>query len=91
MNVVERQVPGLDERLFEARVEPGAEVVVIHKPGFRKKYATYATRYGSIDRVLLDPATGREVEVPPGAAHFLEHKMFDKPEGSVLERFAQLG
>ncbi|PZN09078.1 MAG: insulinase family protein [Bacillota bacterium] len=91
MNVVERQVPGLDERLFEARVAPGAEVVVIRKPGFRKKYATYATRYGSIDRVLRDPATGREVEVPPGAAHFLEHKLFDKPEGSVLERFAQLG
>ncbi|WP_242822515.1 EF-P 5-aminopentanol modification-associated protein YfmH [Thermaerobacter marianensis] len=88
---MERKVPALDEQVFEARVEPGAEVVVIRKPGFRKRYATYATRYGSIDRVLVDPATGREVEVPPGAAHFLEHKMFDKPEGSILERFAQLG
>ncbi|GAB6876433.1 EF-P 5-aminopentanol modification-associated protein YfmH [Thermaerobacter litoralis] len=91
MRLEERVVPALGERVFETRVEPGAEVVVIRKPGFGKKYATYATRYGSIDRVLTDPATGRRVEVPAGAAHFLEHKMFDKPEGSILERFARLG
>ncbi|EKP95731.1 EF-P 5-aminopentanol modification-associated protein YfmH [Thermaerobacter subterraneus] len=91
MQLEERVLPALDERVYEARVEPGAEVVVIRKPGFGKKYATYATRYGSIDRVLQDPETGRRMEIPPGAAHFLEHKMFDKPEGSILERFARLG
>ena len=91
MQLAERAVPAVGDEIVEARVDPGAEVVVIRRPGFRKKYATYATRYGSIDRAFTDPETGDEVEVPAGAAHFLEHKMFDKPGGSVLEQFARLG
>lgn len=91
MKVEEREVRSVGDRLYEARVGPGLEVVVIRRPGYRKKYATYATRYGSIDQAFTDPDTGETVEVPAGVAHFLEHKMFDKPGASILERFARLG
>lgn len=86
-----REVRSVGDRVYERRVGPGLEVVVIPRPGYRKKYATYATRYGSIDQVFVDPETGERVRLPAGVAHFLEHKMFDKPDGSILERFARLG
>lgn len=91
VHVQERSVSLVGDQIAEARVGPGLEVVVIRRPGFRRKYGTYATRYGSVDRVFVDAETGQRLEIPPGAAHFLEHQMFDKPEGSILERFARLG
>ena len=30
-------------------------------------------------------------QVPYGTAHFLEHQMFEQPEGNIMERFAELG
>lgn len=73
-------------------LDSGLEIWVLPKPGIKKTYATYATHYGSIDSHFRRPDTGAVVDVPDGIAHFLEHKMFEKPEGrDVFERFAELG
>ncbi|MDA8198016.1 MAG: pitrilysin family protein [Thermaerobacter sp.] len=69
----------------------GLEVVVMPRPGQRRTYATFATYYGSIDSHFRVPTTGADLEVPDGIAHFLEHKMFAKPEGDVMDQFAALG
>ncbi len=59
-------------------------------PGYQKKYAILESPLGSIQvRVKVE---GREVEIPEGTAHFLEHKLFaDKEGGSVFDHFASLG
>jgi predicted Zn-dependent peptidase len=58
-------------------------------PGFQTKYAFFAANFGGCDRrFLLD---GKWKEIPAGTAHFLEHKLFDMPEGSAAERLAALG
>ena len=70
----------LGESLFIDRLENGLPVFVIPKRGYRGVYAFFATDYGSADtRFALD---GVWHETPAGVAHFLEHKMFDMPDGS---------
>ncbi len=73
-------------------LDSGLEVFILPKPGLKKTYATYATHYGSIDSHFYRPGSHETIDVPDGIAHFLEHKMYEKPEGrDVFERFAELG
>ena len=53
-------------------------------------YALFATKYGSMN---TDFAVGeRHVTVPEGIAHFLEHKLFEAPDGTdSFTRFSALG
>lgn len=81
----------IGEAPVTARLESGLEIFVLPKPGLKKTYATYATHYGSIDSHFYRPGTREQVDVPDGIAHFLEHKMYEKPREQVFERFAQLG
>jgi predicted Zn-dependent peptidase len=81
----------LKEKIFWQKVEPGLEVFVLPKRGYNKKYATFATRFGSIDSHFVVEGEGQELVVPDGVAHFLEHKLFEEKEGNVFDRFAKLG
>ena len=77
-----------------------AYTVVQHPSGlqiylFPKKmssvYALFAVRYGSLDNCLTG-ADGKEITVPDGVAHFLEHKLFDSPDGTdVFSEFSAIG
>jgi predicted Zn-dependent peptidase len=82
--------PRLGERLYSARLPVGLAVYVLPRPGYAKKYATFATRYGSVDNRFREPG-GSVLEVPDGIAHFLEHQMFAQEYGDAFERFAELG
>ena len=74
-------------------------VSFVHSSGLRvfvypKKltsiYALFAVQYGSLDeRFCLD---GKEVALPLGIAHFLEHKLFESENGSdAFSAFSALG
>lgn len=78
------------DRVVEYRLANGLTVYICPKPGFGSKYAIYGTRYGSIDNAFTDPL-GRTVEVPPGIAHFLEHKLFESEDGDAFSRYAATG
>ena len=59
----------------------GLTVLVRPMPGYSGTHVIYATRFGSIDR---DFRLGeREVHLPAGVAHFLEHKMFEDEDGDA--------
>lgn len=81
----------LKEKIVWRRIEPGLEVFVLPKKGYKKKYATYSTNFGSIDSHFVVEGEGEELVVPDGVAHFLEHKLFEDEEGNVFDRFAKLG
>lgn len=73
-------------------LDSGLQIFVLPKHGLHKTYATYATHYGSIDSHFRPADSNQVVDVPDGIAHFLEHKMYEKPAGrDVFERFAELG
>lgn len=86
----QRQYSQLQETLYYERMDNGLDVYVLPKPGFQKTYATFSTKYGSIDNHFKVEGQNA-IQVPDGIAHFLEHKMFEEPEGDIFATFAQQG
>ncbi|MBA4542256.1 insulinase family protein [Thermoactinomyces daqus] len=81
----------IEETLYYEKLPNGLQVYLLPKPGFNKTYATFTTRYGSIDNTFQ--VQGQEkMSVPDGIAHFLEHKMFEQPSGEdVFQEFSRQG
>lgn len=84
------EYPELGEVLYKDVLPNGLTVAVLPRPGFTRKLAYLVTDFGAIHRDFsLD---GEEFHVPAGIAHFLEHKMFDLPDGrDVSAELAALG
>ncbi|MEF2965145.1 pitrilysin family protein [Paenibacillus sp. M1] len=78
------------ETIYRETMDNGLQVYVLPKPGFRKIYATFATKFGSVDNHFRVQGQ-EENSVPDGVAHFLEHKMFEEPEGDIFAKFAAQG
>ncbi len=68
----------------------GLSVYIMEKPSFSSSYAVFGTKYGSID-TTFGINGGKEITVPAGIAHFLEHKLFESEEGDTFARFAETG
>ena len=84
------QYPALDEQVFRTRLPNGLTVAVIPRKGFSKKLCYFVTDFGSMHTEFT--FEGREYTVPAGVAHYLEHKLFDMPDGrDVSAEFAALG
>ena len=71
--------PHIGETLYSETLPNGLRLRVIPKRGFRSAYAVFAANYGGCHRRFT--VDGRRAETPAGVAHYLEHKMFDLPEG----------
>ena len=79
----------LRETFYEERLPNGLLIRVIPRPDFAKTYSFFATDFGSIDtKFTMD---GKVYETPAGVAHYLEHKLFDMPDGNVMQQFSALG
>ena len=87
--MVKREYPRIGETVFEEVLDNGLHVFVFPKQEFGKCFAFFATRYGGMDtRFQLG---GRWLDTPMGIAHYLEHKMFDTPEGNALQTLSAAG
>lgn len=81
----------IDETLYHEQLDNGLDVYILPKKGFSKTYATFTTKYGSIDNRFMPQGAGELISVPDGIAHFLEHKMFEKEEGDIFQQFSTQG
>ena len=72
----------LKETMYIGEHETGLGIFVIPKKGCVKKYATFATKFGSVNNSFVPLGEENAVTIPDGVAHFLEHKMFEQPDGS---------
>ncbi|KAA9025812.1 EF-P 5-aminopentanol modification-associated protein YfmH [Niallia endozanthoxylica] len=81
----------LQEELFHEKLDNGLEVYILPKKGFNKTYATFTTKYGSIDNHFVPLGKEEYIKVPDGIAHFLEHKLFEKEDGDVFQQFSKQG
>ncbi|ACA39220.1 insulinase family protein [Lysinibacillus sphaericus] len=81
----------LDETLYYEKLENGLDVYILPKKGFSKTFVTFTTKYGSIDRTFIPIGQTESITVPDGIAHFLEHKMFEKEDGDVFQKFSEYG
>ncbi len=77
------------ETLYSAALPNGLPIYVVSKPGYRKTFAVYAANYGGADRRFI--LNGETRNTPAGVAHYLEHKMFDTPEGDALLALTSAG
>lgn len=76
--------------LYTEVLDNGLTVYLLPKVGFQQVFATFTTKYGSVDNTFS--VNGHEMRtVPDGIAHFLEHKMFEEEEGDVFAQFAEYG
>ena len=67
----------------------GLTVLCRTMPGYSSVHAIYATGFGSVHRAFrLD---GKQVTLPAGTAHFLEHKMCETPKGDSFTFYAKTG
>ena len=82
----------IKEKAYVEKLESGMQVIIIPKQHTKKKYVIWGTHFGSIDNHFIMPKTGEEVYIPDGVAHFLEHKMFEQPDGTnSLDTLMALG
>lgn len=82
--------PAVDETLWTGRLPNGLAIAVLPRPGFAKKLCYLVTDFGAIHREFT--MDGVSCTAPAGVAHYLEHKLFDMPDGTdITEAFAALG
>lgn len=84
------EYPAIGETIFRSVLPNGLRVAVVPKPGFTHSFALFAADYGAVDRRFA--FGGEYIDTPAGVAHFLEHKMFDMPDGDgAMADFAATG
>ena len=82
----------IKEKAYFEKLENGLNIIIIPKANTNKKYVIWGTNFGSIDNRFIMPKTNEEVFIPDGVAHFLEHKMFEQPNGTnSLDTLMALG
>ncbi len=87
-----KNYPDIEETVFSKVLDNGLVVYIIKKEGFKKMFATFATRFGSTVNKFVPIDDDQYIEVPLGVAHFLEHKVFEMPDGEDASMlFAKYG
>ncbi|MEN1969928.1 pitrilysin family protein [Lentibacillus sp. N15] len=81
----------IKETLYSETLANGLTVLLLPKTEMAKTYAIFSTDYGSIDQTFVPIQQDKEVTVPEGVAHFLEHKMFEKKDRDVFADFGKQG
>ena len=86
----ENSYPMVKQKMISHTLPNGLTICVFPKPGFRKCYAQLSVNYGSND--IKFNVSGEDYISPLGVAHFLEHKVFEQPDGgNALTLFAKTG
>lgn len=90
MQIIKNDI--LKEVLYHEKLDNNMNVFFIPKKGFTKKYAIFATDYGSNDLEFVSPFDNEKIFLNEGIAHFLEHKMFEQPDGmDAFAKFSEFG
>lgn len=69
----------IQEKIYTEKLTNGLKVIIIPKKT-QKKYIIWGVKYGSIDHKFM--VDNREITVPDGIAHYMEHKLFEQENGT---------
>ncbi len=84
-----KEFPQVGESYVEHTLPNGLVIRVVEKPEFAKLHALVAVNYGSVDTTFA--LNGQAYRTPDGVTHYLEHKMFDMPQGDAALAFSAQG
>ena len=79
----------IGEKYYRLHHPSGLVINVFPKEGFNSSYAVIGTNFGSVNNHFI--SGGREIKVPDGTAHYLEHKLFESEEGDAFSQYAKTG
>ena len=92
MEFTKKYYDRFNETLYFGTHNSGLRVYVMPKEGYSKCYAIIGTNFGSVDSIFTVAGESEQTILPDGVAHFLEHKMFEQPDGgNVFGEFAKYG
>ncbi len=87
-----KELKGTDTFIFHEELSNGLNVYLLPFPNKKNYFMSYFTKFGSINIEFVPNGEKKEIKVPLGIAHFLEHKMFEQEDGEVpFEFFAKSG
>lgn len=90
MQIIENNL--IKEKMYIEKIESGMTLICIPKENTEKKYAICGIGFGSNDNNFFIQNENKEVKVPNGVAHFLEHKLFEQANGiNSLDVLSSLG
>lgn len=82
----------IKEKLYIEKLENGLTITILPKEYTQKKSVIIGTHFGSIDNQFILPNEDKQIEVPDGVAHFLEHKLFEQENGTnSLDTLSAIG
>ena len=76
----------INEDIYYEKLDNGMDVYMYVNQNVHNNYVTFTTKYGSIYNEFTDES-GKNIKVPNGIAHFLEHKVFVQREDPQPEEF----
>ena len=71
----------IDLDLYHETLDNGLNIYIVPKDNVNGIYATFTTKFGSIDEEFIPIGEAEYKKVPLGVAHFLEHKLFEQKDG----------
>lgn len=75
------EIKNIDLKLYSQTLENGLRVFVIPKEDSNNIYVTFSTKFGSSINQFIPNGKDEYLKIPPGVAHFLEHKLFEQNDG----------
>ncbi len=81
----------IGEEYYYMKHPSGLGIYIHPKKGYSSNYAILGTNFGSINNKFRFGGEEAFTEVPDGIAHYLEHKLFESPEGDAFSLFAKTG
>ena len=81
----------IKETVYKKVLPSGTTIIFIPKENTNKKYIICGIKFGANDRRFINKE-GKEIVLPDGVAHYLEHKMFEQENGiNSLDALSSLG
>lgn len=82
----------INETIYKLVLDNGLTVFINKKEGYNKIFSSFITNFGASDIKFIPNGEDQYITAPLGVAHFLEHKMFEMPDGNDASNlFADLG
>lgn len=85
----EININNFEEKLYYEKLFNGLEVFMVPMLQKQNYFCMFGTKYGG--RNLKFKVGNKEIEVPSGIAHFLEHKLFEREESNPFEFYGKSG
>ena len=77
----------VDEKLIYEKLDNGLDVYIIRKKDFNSNFASFISKFGGLDIEFIPIGEKEYVKMPPGIAHFLEHKLFEQEKDPQVHDF----